>query len=94
MSWIGPDTYEPTVTDLTGFTVPVAVTVATIGPLSTGAVTYVRAASSPPSHQVASSTGSASAAVTVIQKRRRGMDVRAARRGRCPTGAAALTVER
>jgi len=37
--WIGPETYVPTWTVVTGFNVPVAATVAVMGPRSTVAVT-------------------------------------------------------
>jgi hypothetical protein len=43
---IGPETYVPTCTVFTGFTVPVALTASSIGPRSTATVSH-RAAESP-----------------------------------------------
>src|SRR5215217_1519872 len=71
MFWIGPDTYVPTVTDCTGFTVPVAVTVATMGPCSTGTATYSRCWSPRLNHHDDSSAATATPRAASSQERPR-----------------------
>src|SRR6185369_2175795 len=67
---IGPETYVPTCTVLTGFTVPVAVIVCSIVPRSTGAVRY--STGPPPSAPVHQRQRSASSTTPpAIQSQRR-----------------------
>src|SRR3954454_24628860 len=102
MFWTGPDTYVPTVTDCTGFTVPVAVTVATIGPCSTGTVTYSSWRSPRLNHHEDRSAATATPTAASSQERPRSIglataDATAARpsggAGRPPWRVEASTVE-
>jgi hypothetical protein len=70
ISSTGPDTYVPTFTDVTGCTMPVAVTLTSIGPRSTRAVSKPAASAAPAPASPCQSRRHASSASAASSTRR------------------------